>query len=158
MINPVLVSGHRSVHPSPERPERRRKEPAINTVSRSQQGDLIVGLLSLLQRNRLALVVLAVSVTHSARGRARGAYAGSSAARWLARNARLVRQLLASLSFLRRCAGQAGYRALGRARPVLRLAAAPRRLRLNASSLPPIAASWLRGGERMRRLIAPVRL
>jgi hypothetical protein len=158
MINPVLVCGQRSVHPAPERPKCRRKEPAIDTDSRSQQGDLIVGLLKLLERNRLALVVLAASLTHNARSRARGAYADSSAVQWLARNARLVRHFLASLSVLRRCAGQAGYLALGRARPERRLATAPRRLLRTAASLTPSAASWMRGGERMRLVPAAVRL
>lgn len=148
MINPVLVSGHRSVHSAPGRPQCRRKEPAINIDSRSQQGDLIVGLLKLLERNRLALVVLAASLTHNARSRARGAYADSSAVQWLARNARLVRHFLASLSILRRCAGQAGYLALGRARPGRRLATAPRRLMDSAASLSSAASSWVRGRER----------
>jgi hypothetical protein len=157
MINPVLVCGHRSVHPEPGRPQCRRKEPAIDIDSRSQQGDLIVGLLKLLERNRLALVVLAASLRHNARSRARGAYADSSAVQWLARNARLVRHFLASLSVLRRCAGQAGYLALGRARPGRRLATAPRRLLRGATSLSPSTTSWLHGRERMRLAPASVR-
>jgi hypothetical protein len=107
-----------------------------------------VGLLKLLERNRLALVVLAASLTHNARSRARGAYIDSSPAQWLARNARLVRHFIASLSVLRRCAGQAGYLALGRARPGRRLATAPRRLLRNVASLTPPAISWVRGRER----------
>lgn len=158
MINPVLVSGHGSVHPAPERPQCRRKESAINIDSRLQQGDLIVGLLSLLERNRLALVVLAASLTHNARSRARGAYAESSAVQWLRSNARLVRHFLASLSVLRRCAGQAGYRALDRARTGRRLAAAPRRLPGAIDFCTPQAASWIRDRERMRLAPAPVRL
>ncbi|MGD9891501.1 MAG: hypothetical protein AB7R89_22940 [Dehalococcoidia bacterium] len=101
-----------------------------------QQGDLILGLLNLLDRNRLALVVLAASLTSGARLRARGAYTDSTAARWLARNARLVRHFLHSLSLLRRCAGKAGYRALGRAQPIRRLYASPRLL---------LSASFARG-------------
>jgi hypothetical protein len=104
----------------------RWKEPTIYSHFRSEQGDLVVGLLNLLGRNRFALVVLAASLTAGARSRAREAYADSSAVRWLARNARAVRHFLSSLSLLRRCAGHAGYRALERACSSLRRASAPR--------------------------------
>jgi hypothetical protein len=103
-----------------------------------QQGDLILGLLNLLERNRLALVVLAASLTSGARIRARGAYSDSTAARWLARNARLVRHFLHSLLILRRCAGRAGYRALGRAQLIRRLYASPRMLLVASHA----AAPW----------------
>ena len=119
-----------------------------------QQGDLIVGLLNLLGRNRLALVVLAASLTAGARNRAREAYAESVAARWLAHNARAVRHFLHSLSVLRRCAGQAGYRALERARPERRLETAPRRLSFSPLILAPAPAPATRGSDRLRLMAA----
>jgi hypothetical protein len=130
-------AGGRAHGRSRERPASCRwKDPTIYSLSRSQQGDLVVGLLNLLGRNRLALVVLAASLTAGARSRAREACADSSAARWLARNARAVRHFLSSLSLLRRCAGQAGYRALERACSSLRRASAPRLLLSFGASLP----------------------
>lgn len=104
------------------------KEPTINAHTRPQQSDLVVGLLNLIGRNRLALVVLAASLTAGARSRAREAYSESAAVRWLSRNARAVRHFLQSLSLLRRCAGQAGYRALERAGSAPRRLTAPRRM------------------------------
>ena len=97
----------------------------------------MIVLLNLLERNRLALVVLAASLAAGARSRARGVYAESAAVRWLARNALSVRHFLSSLSLLRRCAGWAGYRVLRRARSRQRLRSAPRRL------APPTAAAAL---------------
>jgi len=102
--------------------------------------------------------VLAVSLKTGARSRARGAYADSSAVQWLTRNARLVRHFLASLSILRRCAGQAGYLALSRARSRRWLRAAPRRLTFAASSHTPAVAPATRGPDRMRLITAPARL
>jgi hypothetical protein len=103
------------------------------------------------------LVVLAASLTSGARIRARGAYTDSTAARWLARNARLVRHFLHSLSILRRCAGQAGYRALGRARPVRRLYASPRTLLVATTARAPLVAPVVGGRERMRSMAVPAR-
>jgi hypothetical protein len=133
------------------RPKPRRwKEPTINAHRRTEQGDLVVGLLNLIGRNRLALVVLAASLTAGARSRAREAYSESAAARWLSRNARAVRHFIGSLSRLRRCAGQAGYRALGRACRARRLASAPRLLLPDGATAPanedahrPAWAGWL---------------
>lgn len=122
-----------------------------------QQGDLILGLLNLLDRNRLALVVLAASLTSGARIRARGAYTDSTAARWLARNARLVRHFLNSLSILRRCAGQAGYRALGRAQPIRRLYASPRILVPAVADGIPLAVPVFRRLDRIRSAAVPAR-
>ena len=102
---------------------------AITTqIDRQRQGDLVVGLANLVESNRLALVVLAANVAVIG-NRAREAAAGSAAARWLARNARGVRLFLLSFSILRRCAGQAGYRAIQAARRPYRRRRAPRLLR-----------------------------
>jgi hypothetical protein len=122
-----------------------------------QQGDLILGLLNLLERNRLALVVLAASLTSGARLRARGAYTDSTAARWLARNARLVRHFLNSLSILRRCAGQAGYRALSRAQQIRRLCASPRLLLPAVTTHALLAAPVTQGLDRMQPAAIPAR-
>jgi hypothetical protein len=122
-----------------------------------QQGDLILGLLNLLERNRLALVVLAASFTSGARMRARGAYTDSTAARWLARNARLVRHFLHSLSLLRRCAGKAGYRALSRAQLIRRLYASPRLLVSVSYARALLAAPVTRGWDRIRPALITVR-
>jgi hypothetical protein len=122
-----------------------------------QQGDLILGLLNLLERNRLALVVLAASFTSGARIRARGAYTDSTAARWLARNARLVRHFLHSLSLLRRCAGKAGYRALSRAQPIRRLYASPRLLVSAAPARALLAAPVVRRVGRIQSAAVPAR-
>ena len=144
---------------SSDRPRRpSRKGPAIYTDTRTQQGDLIVGLLHLLDRNRLALVVLGASLAAGARSKAREKYADFAAARWLARNARLVRHFLASLSVLRRCAGQAGYRALDRAQSPRRLQTAPRRLLAPLASFAPAVASAPCGPDRLRLMVALARL
>jgi hypothetical protein len=132
-----------------------RKEPAINTDPRTQQGDLIVGLLNLLERNRLALVVLAASLTSGARLRARGACSDLSAARWISRNARLVRHFLASLATLRQCAGRAGYRALSRHQPIRRLHASPRILIAMTAARAHLVAPVTRGSDRTRPLMQP---
>jgi hypothetical protein len=114
-------------------------------------------LLHLLDRNRLALVVLAGSLAAGARSRARDACLDTGALRWLARNARTVRGFLLSLSMLGRCARRAGYRALGRARPSRRLLLAPRRLLLAGRPLVPRLARTGRRAD--ARLIAvPARL
>ncbi len=81
-------------------------------------------------------MVLAASLTAGARSRAREAYAESAAAKWLARNARAVRHFLSSLSLLRRCAGQAGYRALERACRSLRRVSAPRLMLPSGATVP----------------------
>lgn len=144
----------------------RRKEPTINSDARVQQGDLIVGLLNLLDRNRLALVVLAASLATGARSKASGArmralgvYGESAAAaRWLVRNARIVRHFIESLSFLRRCAGHAGYRALDRARPQRRLATAPRTLPALMSTCTSLLTPVVRGTDRPRLMTLAPRL
>jgi len=82
--------------------------------------------------------VLAGSLTHGARNRARALSSEVPAIRWLARNARSVGHFLQSLARLRRCAGQAGYRALERAAPPRRLAKAPRLLLATGMVLLPL--------------------
>ena len=114
-----------------------------------------MGLVNLIGRNRLALVVLAASLTAGARSRAE-AYADSAAVRWLARNARSVRHFLASLSLLRRCAGQAGYRALDRAAVSRRRATAPQRV--TACGAPAPVTGLLLSGREGRRVVVPPRL
>ena len=133
------------------------KQPPINARTLAQQADMVAGLLHLLDRNRLALVVLAVSLVSGARGRARGACIDSGAIRWLARNARTVRGFLVTLSLLGRCAGRAGYRALGRARPPRRLHLAPRRL-LPAGMAPLSRVAYPGIGPGTRRIAVPARL
>ena len=123
---------------------------AIDTTTGTPQGDLVVGLVSLVGRNRLALVVFAASLTAGARSRARQACAESAAARWLARNARTDRHFLASLSILNRCAGQAGYRSLGRAAVRCRRGAAPLYLTLCGRTAPMPELLALSGGDGAR--------
>ena len=112
---------------TPARPTE-RTAPIATQLDRQRQGDLLVGLANLVESNRLALVVLAANVSVIG-SRAREAAAGCAAARWLARNARGVRLFLLSFSILRRCAGQAGYRAIQAARRPFRRRRAPRLLR-----------------------------
>jgi len=131
-----------------------RKEPDIDSDSRARQGDLIVGLVNLVDRNRLALVVLAASLAAGARHRARGA-SGSNAVRWLAQNARAVRHFLQSLSALRRCSPRAGYRALSRAGIALRLPAAPRDFSATVAVAP--AAGFCSPGKMLRLMNVPAR-
>jgi hypothetical protein len=145
--------GHRTRHPNASTAPRRRKDPTIKADARFPQGDLILGLLSLLERNRLALVVLAASLKTGARTKAREAYADSAAARWLARNAQLVRHFLASLAVLRTCAGRAGYRALGRAQSLRRVFTAPRRLTATITARAPLAVRAVRGPGRLRPMV-----
>jgi len=143
----------------------RREESAISTHPQAQQADLIAGLLGALDRNRFALVLLAASMAAGARSRAAGARsrareacAESGAARWLARHAHAVRQFIASLSTLHEYTAQAGYRALGRARPLRRLLAAPRRLGIARVARAPLVAP-VRGGPAGPGLMAlPARL
>lgn len=137
----------------PARPQ--PEDTAIDADAHTQQSDLIVGLVNLLERNRLALVVLAASLTAGARSRAREAYAESAAARWLARNARTVRHFLASLSILRLCARHAGYRALGRAGGSHRLVAAPRMLTLCSQWMTPSLEAGHIRDMRLRALALP---
>src|SRR5262245_12148558 len=108
----------------------------------------------MLDRNRLALVVLAASLAAGARHRARGA-STSNAIRWLTQNARAVRHFLQSLSALRRCSPQAGYRALGRADVALRLPMAPRELFATVAVAP--AAGFCSPGKLLRWMNVPAR-
>ena len=82
----------------------------------------------LLERNRLALVVLAANLAVVG-NRARGAAAGLPPARWLARNAQALRFVLLILADLRCRPSQAGYRAIQAARRPFRRRRAPRLLR-----------------------------
>jgi hypothetical protein len=142
----------------------RQKGSAIHSNLRVQQGDLVAALLGRLDRNRLALVMLAASLAAGARGRAAGArtrareaYTESVAARWLARHAEAVRAFLIALSALDDCTAQAGYRALDRARPTRRLSAAPRRIGVAAAIHTPLAAPVIRGPDRSGLLTFAVR-
>jgi hypothetical protein len=103
----------------------------------------------------MAVVMLAASLAAGARGRAAGArsrareaYAESGAARWLARHAQAIREFLAALSTLSDCTAQAGYRALGRARPIRRLHASPRRLGVQSAARTPLVAPVIGGLDR----------
>lgn len=124
-------------------PSRRRPFPAAGRAQRQiaeriaaiatqfdhlRQADLLANLGKLLQRNRLAVVVLAANLAGVGL-RARDAAAELGAARWLARNAQALLLFLSSLSFLQRCAGHAGYRAIVAAGRPLRRRRSPRLLR-----------------------------
>jgi hypothetical protein len=106
-----------------------RGRAVIDTFARTPQSELVVGLMNLLDRNRLALVVLAASFAAGARTRAERLSAECAAVRWLARNSPLVRHFLDSLLFIRSCARHAGYRALRRAHVSRTPRGAPRRVR-----------------------------
>jgi hypothetical protein len=96
-------------------------------MDRQREGDLLIALANMLERNRLALVVLAANVALVG-SRAREAAADTPAARWLARNAQALRLFLQSLSIHGGFAGLAGYRAIRLARRPFRRHRAPRLL------------------------------
>jgi hypothetical protein len=128
------------------------KDVAITTlIDRQGQGDLLVGLSHLVQRNRLALVVLAANLAVMG-GRARNAAVDTAALRWLARNAQALLEFLRSFSILQRCAGQAGYRVIQARRRPIRRRRAPRilRHRLDRRNILPTSRSTglLREGPR----------
>lgn len=153
----------RLILPTPEsednpRPAAESRNPIIDAQTRARHADLVVGLADLIHRNRLALIVLAASLASGARHRARLVSSESAGAiQWLARNARSVREFIASLCWLRLCAGRAGYRALARARTPRRLSAAPRILRPRQPLLL-LPTGMVNGWESTRLSIAAPRL
>lgn len=118
----------------------------------------MVHLFGLIGRNRMALIVLAGSVTSGAKRRARRTYSESAAVQWLTRNAGSVRAFIAGLAWLNRCCEVAGYRRLERAKPPRKLVSAPRVLRAASPPLPPRPMLVVPGVEsRWRVVLSPHR-